>query len=102
MSAPRNEFMHLFINSGFLKEFGQAMHGVLSDNGAPPEVATRPLAPFPHPFPRQIRIGVSELLATFARGDARVKKAICDSSKSDLLKVKTGVVLVVLGQQAIC
>lgn len=63
VSAPRNEFLHLFVNCSFLAYFGPAMYATLSDHDAPP--------------PR--RAAAANLLTTFARGDARLKRALCSA-----------------------
>jgi hypothetical protein len=36
VSAPRNEFMHLFINNGFLAQLGPALYNTLADAQATP------------------------------------------------------------------
>lgn len=63
VSAPRNEFLHLFFNCQFLTHFGPAMYATLSDHDAPPAR----------------RVAAANLLMTFARGDARIKRALCSA-----------------------
>jgi serine/threonine protein kinase len=63
VSAPRNEFLHLFFNCQFLTHFGPAMYATLSDHDAPPAR----------------RVAAANLLMTFARGDARLKRALCSA-----------------------
>jgi serine/threonine protein kinase len=63
VSAPRNEFLHLFVNCSFLAHFGPAMYATLSDHDAPPAR----------------RAATANLLTTFARGDARLKRALCSA-----------------------